>query len=129
MRVESNGVMHKKWIRNEGKTENGGGEGEGTAEKAWWDCREEIQLKKVLMLQNISLTASSANSISDGDAEYFKHVTSIKVKKLPLGELVDVYVPYIEHKKAFVCMHLCGCFGSTKINRLMCVWPGVGSSV
>lgn len=34
MGVESNGVMHKKWIRNEGKTENGeeeGEEGEGMA--------------------------------------------------------------------------------------------------
>lgn len=34
MGVESNGVMHKKWIRNERKSENGEGEGEGIAEKA-----------------------------------------------------------------------------------------------
>lgn len=38
MGVESNGVMHKKWIRNERKTENREEEGEG------WD--EEKEEKK-----------------------------------------------------------------------------------
>lgn len=53
------------------------------AEKA----REELRRggnarKKVLMLQNISFLADSVNSISEHDAEYLKHLTSVKVKKL-----------------------------------------------
>lgn len=42
---------------------------------------EETQEKKVLKLQNISFTADSANSISEHDAEYLKHLTSVKVVK------------------------------------------------
>lgn len=34
MGAEKNGVMHKKWIRNEGKTENGERDGGRDAEKA-----------------------------------------------------------------------------------------------
>ena len=35
MGVESNGVMHKKWIRNEGRLRTESERGEGMAEKAW----------------------------------------------------------------------------------------------
>lgn len=44
--------------------------------------RKEMQGKKVSMLQNISFTAHSVNSISEHDAVYLKHLTSVKVRKL-----------------------------------------------
>lgn len=46
MEVESNGVMHKKWIRNEGKMENMEcGEGGGRLQKQG-GTEEKMKLKK-----------------------------------------------------------------------------------
>lgn len=56
--------------------------GEGLAEKAGGSKEKGNAGKKVSMLQTISFTARSANSISQHDAEYLKHLTSVKVRKL-----------------------------------------------
>lgn len=97
-----------------------------------------MQEKKVLMLQNISFTADSVNSISEHDAEYLKHLTSVKVNKkknLHNASLLTfcTYVPSIIHAAlktlvasclfcSVLCVNVCVWFVSCwcyKINRRM----------
>lgn len=74
MGVESNGVMHKKWIRNERKTEDGEWEGEG-----WLRRQEEPRRRE--NAKHFSFGARPVNSILEHDAECLKYLTSAEVKK------------------------------------------------
>lgn len=81
MGLQSNGVMHKRWIRNEGKSETEWGRDDWESRRKKTERKDKHGGKmRPFMLENISFTDNQF-CILEHDAKYLKHFTSVEVQK------------------------------------------------